>query len=65
MGLLGDGSSSGGEEEDQLLQLPDYELEPDQADKMPNDHFFGMPPKALDIEDEIDQSRPAEPKEAA
>ena len=58
MGLLGDGSSSGGEQDDQMLRLPDYE--PNQADKMPEDHFFGMPPKARDIEDEIDRSWLAE-----
>ena len=40
MGAQGDRSSSGGKEEDQLLHLPDFELDPDQADKKPKDNFF-------------------------
>ena len=41
MGARGDKSTEGGEEEDKLLQLPDVKLDPEQADKMPENHFLG------------------------
>ena len=52
MGLLEDGFSSGGED-DQMLRLPDYELDLDQADKIPEDHYFGMPLEARDVQEEV------------
>ena len=58
---MGCGSTDRGEEEYKLLQLPDIELDLEQADKMPEDHFFGMPAESRDIEGEIDQSKPVPP----
>ena len=59
MGKLGDGSSSGGDEDDQLLQLPEFEIEePLDRIPVPEDHFYDLAGErqAPELSDEIDRS---------